>query len=106
MARWLARPGGAARRRATSSCVSFLQGLCECNGKDDQMPVRLKKLIGTILLVLLVVVYSLLATMIAVAQLSQSGPIAHLLFFLIGGLVWILPAMVIIKWMVSEPKRG
>lgn len=70
------------------------------------MPVRLKKLIGTILLVLLVVVYSLLATMIAVAQLSQSGPVVQLLFFLIGGLVWILPAMAIIKWMVSEPGKG
>ncbi|MET3792606.1 DUF2842 domain-containing protein [Aquamicrobium terrae] len=68
------------------------------------MPVRLKKLIGTILLVLLVVVYSIVATLIAVAQLSQSGPVVHLLFFLIGGLVWILPAMLIIKWMVREPK--
>ncbi|MFC5385984.1 DUF2842 domain-containing protein [Aquamicrobium segne] len=70
------------------------------------MPVRLKKLIGTILLVLLVVVYSILATLIAVAQLSQSGPITQLLFFLIGGLIWILPAMLIIKWMVGEPKKN
>ncbi len=69
------------------------------------MPVRLKKLIGTVLLVALVVVYALVATMVAVAQLSESGPLAHLLFFLVGGLVWVLPAMGIIKWMVSEPKR-
>ena len=39
------------------------------------MPIRLKKLIGTVLLIALVVVYALLATMIAVAQLSQSGPL-------------------------------
>ncbi|KQZ96572.1 hypothetical protein ASD64_17365 [Mesorhizobium sp. Root157] len=69
------------------------------------MPIRLKKLIGTVLLVTLVVLYALVATIVAVAQLSQSGPIAHLLFFLISGLLWILPAMVIIKWMLTEPRQ-
>lgn len=68
------------------------------------MPVRLKKLIGTVLLVLLVIVYALLATMIAVAQLSQSGPFVHLAFFLFSGLAWVLPAMLIIKWMVTPPR--
>ena len=37
------------------------------------MPVRLKKLIGTFLLVLLVIVYALLATSIAVARLGECG---------------------------------
>ncbi|MBB6466429.1 hypothetical protein HNQ96_002294 [Aminobacter lissarensis] len=68
------------------------------------MPVRVKKLIGTVLLVLLVIVYALIATMVAVAQLSQSGPVVHLLFFFFSGLLWILPAMLIIKWMV-KPSR-
>jgi hypothetical protein len=70
------------------------------------MPLRLKKLIGTILLILLVIVYALVATMVAVAQLSQSGPLAHLAFFLLTGLLWILPAMAIIKWMILPPKAG
>jgi hypothetical protein len=69
------------------------------------MPLRLKKLIGTVLLVALVIVYALVATMIAVAQLSESGPLVHLTFFLVGGLVWILPAMLIIKWMAGPPAR-
>ncbi len=68
------------------------------------MPIRLKKLIGTVLLVALVVVYAIVATIIAVAQLSQSGPLVHLLYFLLSGLLWILPAMGIIKWMVTEPR--
>jgi hypothetical protein len=70
------------------------------------MPVRVKKLIGTVLLVLLVIVYALIATMVAVAQLSQSGPVVHLLFFFLSGLLWILPAMWIIKWMVKPPKAA
>jgi len=69
------------------------------------MPVRLKKLIGTILLVLLVVTYALLATIVAVAQLAESGPLAHLAYFLLTGLLWILPAMWLIKWMATPPRR-
>jgi hypothetical protein len=68
------------------------------------MPVRLKKLIGTILLVLLVIVYALVATMVAVARLSESGPLVHLAYFFVGGLLWVLPAMGIISWMVKPPK--
>ena len=67
------------------------------------MPVRLKKFIGTILLIVLVIVYALVATMVAVAQLAQSGPLVHLAFFFFSGLLWILPAMALIKWMVAEP---
>jgi hypothetical protein len=39
-----------------------------------------------------------------VAQLAQSGPLAHFLFFLLSGLLWILPAMGIIKWLILEPR--
>lgn len=68
------------------------------------MPVRLKKLIGTILLIVLVLVYALIATAVAVAQLAESGPLVHLAFFVFSGLLWILPAMLIIRWMLKEPK--
>lgn len=70
------------------------------------MPVRIKKLIGTVLLVLLVIVYALVATMVAVAQLAESGPVVHLVFFFLSGLLWILPAMWIIKWMVTPSKKA
>lgn len=69
------------------------------------MPVRLKKLIGTVLLVALVVVYALVATIVAVAQLSESGPLVHLAFFFVSGLLWVLPAMLIIQWMVKPPRQ-
>ena len=70
------------------------------------MPVRLKKFIGTILLIALVLVYALVATIVAVAQLAESGPLVHFAYFLITGLLWILPAMVIIRWMIVPGKRG
>lgn len=69
------------------------------------MPVRLKKFIGTILLIILVCVYAMGATLIAVGHLADAGALTHLAYFFFTGLLWILPAMAIIKWMVSEPKR-
>ncbi|MGU3576760.1 DUF2842 domain-containing protein [Brucellaceae bacterium C25G] len=69
------------------------------------MPVRLKKLIGTFLLVSLVIIYALLATIIAVAHLGESSVWVHLLYFATTGLLWILPAMAIIWWM-AQPSRS
>jgi hypothetical protein len=69
------------------------------------MPVRIKKLIGTVLLVLLVAIYALVATIVAVAQLSQSGPVVHLAYFFFTGILWVLPAMGIIKWMATPSRK-
>ena len=68
------------------------------------MPVRLKKLIGTVLLVALVCVYAIVATIVAVAQLAESGPLVHLAYFAFTGVLWVLPAMLIIKWMNTPPR--
>ncbi len=70
------------------------------------MPLRLKKLVGSLLLVALVIVYAIVATIVAVAQLAEAGPLAHFAFFLVSGLLWILPAMAIIKWMLGPPQPG
>ncbi len=70
------------------------------------MPVRLKKLIGTFLLVALVVIYALVAVTIASALLGDSSWIVHLTYFLFTGLLWVLPGMAIISWMNRPPKNG
>ncbi|MGZ2405305.1 DUF2842 domain-containing protein [Rhizobium ruizarguesonis] len=69
------------------------------------MPVRLRKFIGTILIIVLVLVYALVANTIAVAMLGNAPWWGHLLYFLLTGLLWVLPAMVIIKWMAGPPQR-
>ena len=68
------------------------------------MPVRLRKLIGSFLIVVLVVIYALAATTVATYRLAESPWWVHLLYFLISGLVWVIPAMFIIRWM-EGPKR-
>lgn len=69
------------------------------------MPVRLKKLIGTVLLVALVCTYAIVATIVAVAQLAEASAWVHLAYFFLTGLLWILPAMAIIKWMETPVRR-
>ncbi|KSV90393.1 hypothetical protein N181_12155 [Sinorhizobium fredii USDA 205] len=65
----------------------------------NPMPVRLRKLIGTVLIIILVTVYALAAVTFASLLLGTSPWWVHLLYFLFTGLLWILPAMLIIKWM-------
>lgn len=70
------------------------------------MPVRLKKFIGSILIVVIALVYALVATTIASATLAEASGWMHLLYFLVTGVFWIVPAMFIISWMSRPPKSG
>lgn len=69
------------------------------------MPLRLRKFIGTILIICLVLLYAILATSIASAYLGTSPWWVHFLYFLLSGLLWILPAMLLIKWMAGPIRK-
>ncbi|MCI5073737.1 DUF2842 domain-containing protein [Oricola sp.] len=69
------------------------------------MPYRLRKFIGMVILVALVVFYALIATTVASYRLAESPWYVHLAFFAISGLVWVLPAMAVISWMERRPKQ-
>ena len=69
------------------------------------MPTRVKKLIGTVLLVLLVCIYALVATAIATARLADAPGWVQAVYFMVTGVLWVVPAMFIISWMVREPRR-
>ncbi len=64
-----------------------------------------KKLAGTVLLVLLVIVYALVATAIAVARLSDSPGWVHALYFFLTGFLWVIPAMGIVSWMIRPSRK-
>jgi hypothetical protein len=66
------------------------------------MNIRTRKLIGTVALIALAVIWTLLAMAMAQSVLtSVSGWIAAL-FYVVAGLGWVLPAMPIVSWM-SKP---
>lgn len=65
------------------------------------MSARIRKLIGMIALVSLVIIYALIAVAVAVANLGESSNVVHLAYFFFTGILWIVPAMFIIKWMAK-----
>jgi hypothetical protein len=75
------------------------------SAEGDFMPPRIKRLIGSLLIVLLVIVYAIAATVVAEAKLAQSSGFVHFAYFLLSGLLWVLPAMLIVKWMYGTPKK-
>ena len=69
------------------------------------MPMRLKSFIGMLVLIALVVVYALVATTVATYRLSESEWYVHLAFFGFSGLLWVVPAMFVISWMLKPKKE-
>jgi predicted membrane channel-forming protein YqfA (hemolysin III family) len=64
------------------------------------MTMRMRKLTGTVLLLVLIVVYSLCAMAVAmVLQMQSSNKIIELIYYVIAGTLWVIPAAIIIKWM-------
>jgi len=69
------------------------------------MPQTLRKLVGTVALVVLVIVYALVATTIATARLADAPAWAHLVYFFVTGILWVLPAMALISWMLKPDRK-
>ena len=66
---------------------------------------RLKTFIGSILLVALMGIYALVAVPIASARLAESSGLVHLAFFGITGILWIIPAMGLVSWMLRDRRK-
>ncbi len=64
------------------------------------MPIRLRKFIGTILLLVLVAVWSLLAMAIAQFPVIAGSKWLQFAYYVIAGMGWVLPAMPLVKWML------
>jgi hypothetical protein len=65
---------------------------------------RIRKLIGTAILAVFVPFYALTAMSIAGARLPGSSGLTQTIFYAIAGLLWVLPAGVVITWM-QRPDR-
>jgi ABC-type polysaccharide transport system permease subunit len=63
------------------------------------MPIRLRKFIGMIALVALVIVYAFVAMVIAQLKLPEASRLIQMIYYVVVGLAWVIPAGFIIKWM-------
>ncbi len=69
------------------------------------MAIRTRKLLGTIFLLILVVVWSLLGMTVAQTPWLANSGLLQAIFYVVAGLGWVLPAMPIVAWM-SRPDRA
>jgi hypothetical protein len=88
-----------------NSLAPYSRGVPACKARFpirlhiSVMPIRTRKFLGTIALLVLVAIWSL--TGMAVAQmpwLAASG-LLQAMFYVVAGLGWVLPAMPIVSWM-------
>lgn len=70
------------------------------------MPQRLRKLVGSILLVAFVCFYALTAMTVAAARLPGTSGWTQLVFFTVVGLAWVIPAAGIVYWIQKDPEKG
>jgi Na+/H+-dicarboxylate symporter len=58
-----------------------------------------RKLIGTVVLLALIIVYALLAMAIAEGRIRDAPALVQTVVYIVLGLAWVLPAMPLIRWM-------
>ena len=67
---------------------------------------RVRKLIGAGLLAVFVPFYALTAMTVAVARLPGSSVLTETIFYAVAGLLWVIPAGLIITWMQRPDRNG
>jgi hypothetical protein len=65
------------------------------------MTIRIRKLIGTVALLVLVAVWSLIAMTLAQSVLTNINGFVAAIYYVVAGLGWVLPAMLLVKWMAK-----
>jgi hypothetical protein len=63
------------------------------------MAIRTRKLLGTVALLVLVAVWSLLGMTVAQTPWLANSGLLQAVFYVVAGLGWVLPAMPIVSWM-------
>ena len=67
------------------------------------MPVKLRKFIGAVALFALVIAWALIAMVAAQFPAIRDNPVLSILYYVIAGMGWVLPAMPLVSWMSAWP---
>ncbi|HML42211.1 MAG: DUF2842 domain-containing protein [Hyphomicrobium zavarzinii] len=63
------------------------------------MTLRTRKLVGAIALVVFLAFYALMAMMAAIILQVSASKVVELIYYPVAGLLWLPPAMWLVKWM-------
>lgn len=68
------------------------------------MPRRLRTLLGTVIILVFVFVYALVAMALAESRIQGAPKLVQTIAYLALGLAWVLPLLPLIRWM-EGPRR-
>ena len=69
------------------------------------MPIRLRKLIGAVALIILVISWALVAMALAQSPVIKANGLIEVIYYVVAGLGWVLPAMPLVRWMSTSKPR-
>ena len=69
------------------------------------MSVRFRKLIGAVALFALVLIWALVAMAVAQFPAIRDNTVLSILYYVMAGLGWVLPAMPLVSWMSGPTVR-
>ena len=67
------------------------------------MSLRVRKFVGAIALFALVIVWALIAMALAQVPAIRESNVLSLIYYIVAGIGWVLPAMPLVAWM-SRPR--
>ena len=69
------------------------------------MPIRIRKLIGALFMVVYVIFYALIAMALAQSRpLQEASAWLQPILYAFLGLIWIVPLLPLVKWMAKEDR--
>ena len=70
------------------------------------MHARTRKLIGTVMLLVFLAIYAWLAAVIGAGRITLAPHWAQFAYFVAAGLLWVVPAGLLIRWMQRPDRLG
>lgn len=69
------------------------------------MPKRLRKLIGTVVILAFVLIYGPVAMALAESRIMEAPQAVQVVAYIVLGIAWIFPLMPVIRWMERPDPR-
>jgi predicted membrane channel-forming protein YqfA (hemolysin III family) len=69
------------------------------------MSTRIRKLIGTVAMLIFIFAYALFAMAVAEGRITQASKPLQTVVYIVLGLIWVVPLMPLVRWMAKTDKN-
>lgn len=69
------------------------------------MSMRMRKLVGTVVMLVFIFTYALFAMAVAEGRITEAPKLVQTIAYIALGLIWIVPMMPLVRWMAKPDKQ-